>query len=65
MRNKKGVDMCTICEGLFTEEQSENGNIKITVQSIPGYVHKKCRSEMSKQIISDSFNKIDLSKENF
>ena len=55
--------ICFICRKKITEKDSEDKNRPMTMQSIPGFVHRKCKINGEFNIILTGFNKVDLTNE--
>ncbi len=55
--------ICFICRKKITEEDVENKNRPMRMQSLPGFVHRKCKIGGEACIIGTKFNEVDLTNE--
>lgn len=55
--------ICFICRKKITEDDEENKNKAMRMQSIPGFVHRKCKIGGEALIIGTKFNEVDLTNE--
>lgn len=54
--------ICFICNGPMTEKQwKERRNWPVKAEAIPGYVHRRCRGDLTDYLISNPTGKSDLS----
>lgn len=55
--------ICFICRKKITEKDIEKNNRPMTMMSIPGFVHRKCKIGGESFIIETKFNEKDLTNE--
>lgn len=55
--------ICFICRKKITSLDVEDKNQPMTMQSIPGFVHRKCKINGESSIVSGGFNPTDLTPE--
>jgi len=64
---------CFICNEIFTLEAIEKSkkrsklnipNSPVRMENIPGWVHRRCRGELTVNLIENSFNHEDMSNIN-
>jgi hypothetical protein len=48
---------------MINDKDVEDGNVPMTITSIPGFVHARCKAEFDISIISDSNDIVNLDKD--